>query len=600
MSSINSNASGSDRWERAVPVYGFPVVNPFFLVLVAMTLVAFLLTAYRELAGLGPVSGMNDAFGWGIWKTFNVMVLTALGSGAFAVGIAAWVFRRKRLHSLMRMALLTSFLAYACGLLLLGIDAGRPWNFYWIVFPWKWNMHSPLAEVAICMSIYAMIPLAVENIPPVLETALVFRFAPAARRREDSNGDCTPFFPWIIAAAYLLPGMHQSSLGALMLLAGERVHPLWQTPWLPLLYLGAATLHVVRMRRRNHHAVLPGLEARHGHGGARRSRPHHGLADLRLDGWRLLDILSAGVLGTAFHFDRFAGVFWLEMILVLGGWMLRRSLQTHETRSMFLGYIFSSLGGMIYRFSPTTLAFRPNPSRSIFRPPSKSWCRSALSPWVAGFLLIVKRRFAILPAPLYEWHDMASYFRFRRPYIRWTGYFKYGHFGETNLITNEDSELTAGTMSTNESRSIRSRELKVTSASMSRSKTMRSAMHGLPAPCGAGSRRFCAAATRAMRGSSPSVSAASAPRCTPWRACARWKTHSSSKSRQRPVYSQSDPDCPRAARSHRPLLPAVGARLGRHYADSRRPIRRPPKNWRRAFLPGRAIPAMNSKRRRTK
>ena len=26
-----------------------------------------------------------------------------------------------------------------------------------------------------------------------------------------------------------------------MLLAGERVHPLWQSPWLPVLYLGAAT-----------------------------------------------------------------------------------------------------------------------------------------------------------------------------------------------------------------------------------------------------------------------------------------------------------------------------------------------------------------------
>ena len=123
---------------------------------------------------------MNDAYGWGIWKTFNVMVLTALGSGAFAVGIAAWVFRRKRLHALMRMALLTSFLAYACGLLLLGIDAGRPWNFYWIVFPWKWNMHSPLAEVAICMSIYAMIPLAIENIPPVLERLWYFDSPPAA------------------------------------------------------------------------------------------------------------------------------------------------------------------------------------------------------------------------------------------------------------------------------------------------------------------------------------------------------------------------------------------------------------------------------------
>ncbi len=173
----------TNRWERNVPVYGFPVVNGFFIGLLSLVLIAFALTAYRELTGLGPVSGMNDAYGWGIWKTFNVMVLTALGSGAFAIGIAAWVFRRKRLHSLMRMALLTSFLAYACGLLLLGIDAGRPWNFYWMVFPWKWNMHSPLAEVAICMSIYAMIPLAVENLPPVLERLWYFDSPLAAHGR---------------------------------------------------------------------------------------------------------------------------------------------------------------------------------------------------------------------------------------------------------------------------------------------------------------------------------------------------------------------------------------------------------------------------------
>ena len=170
---------------------GFRWSTDFFLGLSALVLVAFVLSGYRELAGLGPVSGMNDAYGWGIWKTFNLMVLTALGSGAFAVGIAAWVFRRKRLHSLMRMALLTSFLAYACGLLLLGIDAGRPWNFYWIVFPWRWNMHSPLAEVAICMSIYAMIPLAVENIPPVLERLVVFRFPPASWGGDSSKNDCT-------------------------------------------------------------------------------------------------------------------------------------------------------------------------------------------------------------------------------------------------------------------------------------------------------------------------------------------------------------------------------------------------------------------------
>ena len=97
---------------------------------------------------------------------------------------------------------------------------------------------------------------------------------------------------------------------------------------------------------------------------------------------------------------------------------------------MFLGYVLSSMGGMIYRFSPTTLAFRPNPE-SLYFPTTIEVLVSLgfISLGIAGFLLVVKR-LAILPAPIEEWYDMASYFRFRRPYIRWTGYFKYGFFGE--------------------------------------------------------------------------------------------------------------------------------------------------------------------------
>ena len=44
-------------------------------------------------------------------------------------------------------------------------------------------------------------------------------------------------FPFFVALAFLLPSMHQSSLGGLMYLAGPRVHPLWQTARIPLLYL---------------------------------------------------------------------------------------------------------------------------------------------------------------------------------------------------------------------------------------------------------------------------------------------------------------------------------------------------------------------------
>ena len=99
-------------------------------------------------------------------------------------------------------------------------------------------------------------------------------------------------------------------------------------------------------------------------------------------GLRLLDILFRGALFTAFHFDRFAGVFWLEMALVAaGGYLLRQSLQNHNRQKMFLGYILSSAGGMIYRFSPTTWRSGPIPKRCISRSPSKFWFHSALSLW---------------------------------------------------------------------------------------------------------------------------------------------------------------------------------------------------------------------------
>ena len=96
---------------------------------------------------------------------------------------------------------------------------------------------------------------------------------------------------------------------------------------------------------------------------------------------------------------------------------------------MFLGYILSSAGRHDLSLQPYHAGIPPQ-SRSIVFPGHRrsagvSWVSSALG--IVGFLIAVKR-LAILPAPLQEWHDMASYFRFRRPYIRWTGYFKYGLF----------------------------------------------------------------------------------------------------------------------------------------------------------------------------
>ena len=239
------NATGStlvNHWQRGVPVYDEPVVTPTLLFFAALAALGLVLAIVRFFSPLGPFAGMNDAYAWGIWKTFNVLTLTALGSGPLAVGMAAWVFNRQKLHVVMRTALVSGFLFYATGLVALGFDVGRAWNFWNIILPWRWNAESAMLEISFCMPVYCAVFLAFENLPMVLERfyytgsdatrARLLQWAPRLRR----------IYPFMLTGAYVFPLMHQSSLGGLLLLAGNKINPLWQTPFLPFLYLLAAGL----------------------------------------------------------------------------------------------------------------------------------------------------------------------------------------------------------------------------------------------------------------------------------------------------------------------------------------------------------------------
>ena len=83
-----------------------------------------------------------------------------------------------------------------------------------------------------------MFVLWIELSPAFLERAEQMRTSrrSSASRRVPRRSSRSALL-WIIALGMLLPTMHQSSLGALMLIAGPRLHPLWNTGWLPLLFL---------------------------------------------------------------------------------------------------------------------------------------------------------------------------------------------------------------------------------------------------------------------------------------------------------------------------------------------------------------------------
>lgn len=397
-----------EKWERDVPVFDVPIWTRPFQVLCGFSALALLLVAYREIAGLGPASGMNDAYAWGIWKTFNTMTLTGLGSGGFAIGIAAWVFKRNRLHVVMRTALLTSFLAYASGLAMLGVDVGRPWNFYWIMLPWHWNFHSPLLEVAFCMPVYAMIPLLLENVPPALEW--VDKNLPQYKAISSlAEKIIMAGYPWIVGLAYVLPAMHQSSLGALMLLGGNKVHELWQTPFLPLLYVWAAAFlgfSCVALT-----LILCGLIWR-------RPLDIDILNEMgRITAWlmgvwivfRLADLTIRGQIGGAFHADMYALLFWIEMVsLGAATFMLWSGAKGGNVRKMFQAHAIAAVGGMLYRFDPTTLAFSPKPGAFYFPSFIEFFISMGFVAMAAVVFIFLAKTLAILPAPMRVWRAMEA------------------------------------------------------------------------------------------------------------------------------------------------------------------------------------------------
>lgn len=370
------------RWNYAVPVRGPLVTAPlvFFSILAA---IALALSVWRLFGGLA-FTGMNDDYAIGVWKTFNVMTLTALGSSALAVGMATWIFNQRQLHVVMRPALSSSILFYGTGMFALGFDVGRPWNFYHVILPWNWNLHSALLEVSVCMTAYVAIFLLYENLPAVMPKRWFDRIK--------------PLYPYMVAAAFLLPAMHQSSLGSLMVIAGTKVHPLWQTQMLPAFYLmqaiicGFASLIVILMvscmawKRPLDVPILATLAK------------FMAWSSIVFVVSRYADIVIRGRLDLAFRADWYAVLFHGENLFVLApALVLLNGRLRHIPRVLFLGAAVTAIGGLVYRFTPTTLAFRYGRA-SIYFPTTEEllMCVGYIGLAVALFILLV-RRFAILP-----------------------------------------------------------------------------------------------------------------------------------------------------------------------------------------------------------
>lgn len=234
----------SDNLKPTPVAHKFFTPGVIFLSVLAANGLVFLLG--RFLFGLGAITNLSNQYPWGIWIGIDVAAGVALAAGGFTTAALGHIMHKEEYHVIVRPALLTAMLGYTLVATSVMIDLGR---YYYIWHPLiMWNGTSVLFEVGICVIIYLFV-LYIEFLPIVTERfigrvnlpGILKRFNNAIDKflRVLDKGLNKTMFIFIIAGV-VLSCLHQSSLGTLMIIAGPKMHPLWQTPVLPLLFLLSA------------------------------------------------------------------------------------------------------------------------------------------------------------------------------------------------------------------------------------------------------------------------------------------------------------------------------------------------------------------------
>lgn len=349
---------------NARPVGGRVLTRPMACLL-AMFALACVVIAYRFVAGIGAVSNMNDGYTWGIWEPVNVVVFTGLGAGAFSVGALCYLLNRGSYHPMVRPAVLLGAIAYTLGAASIAVAVGRPWNIYWLALPTLWNLSSVLLEVAVCVITYVCV-LWVEMLPAVLEAAAASGDARRAERAKRWGGRLGKAMPYVVALALLLPTMHQSSLGGLMVIAGPKLHALWQTALLPLLGLvsclsmglAAAVLLAAAMRRswnaRQDEQLLVEMSK------------VNAVLLLAFGAVRVADLAAAGKLRLLAVADYHLAVFLLEMALFLVPAVLFLTPAVKRHRVRVAGAAMAALAGSLWRVDCFITCYSPGAAWHYF------------------------------------------------------------------------------------------------------------------------------------------------------------------------------------------------------------------------------------------
>jgi c(7)-type cytochrome triheme protein len=341
-------------------------------VLLAILALGAYATFVRFSQGLGAATNLSDAFPWGLWIGFDVLVGVGLAAGGFVVAATVHVFRMEKYEPIARPAVLTAFLGYLLVIVALLFDLGRPDRIWHPMV--MWNTRSVMFEVAWCVTLYTIV-LALEFSPLVLERLRLKRALRLVRR---------VYVPLVIAGV-LLSTLHQSSLGTLYLIAPEKLHGLWYTPLLPVFFFVSAVGGGLAM------TIFESFMSQRAFGKRLEAELLQGLGKVIVvvlavyATWRLLDLGSRGNLALIFALTPESVLFWGELGLgvLLPMALLALPAVRRSESGLFFGALLVIMGFIVNRLNVATTGMAA--SSGVTYVPSLMEFAVTLSIVAAGF-----------------------------------------------------------------------------------------------------------------------------------------------------------------------------------------------------------------------
>ncbi len=196
-------------------------------IMIVLMLLGIAAGVVRYVSGIGAISDLSNRFPWGFWVSFDVYSGVTLAAGAFVIVAAVEIFDLKEFQPLLRATILTGFLGYLMDAIALMVDLGQPLRIWHLII--YQNYTSALFVVGTCVMIYLTV-LAIEFAPVLFEGFKLPKIARTIHR----------FSLPLVILGVVLSTLHQASLGSLLLIQPTRLHALWWTPLLPVMFFVSA------------------------------------------------------------------------------------------------------------------------------------------------------------------------------------------------------------------------------------------------------------------------------------------------------------------------------------------------------------------------